>query len=379
MNKNLIFALSSFSSILILNTSAENLSKNEATEYQAIAVKKLGEQLKKERAKDLDEKRIILGDKTLRFEYKTFGEEPEGGHSLYISMHGGGGTTAAVNDQQWKNQISLYKPEEGYYLAPRAATNTWNLWHEAHIDPMFDQLIENFVVLKGVNPNKVYLTGYSAGGDGTYQLAPRMADRWAAAAMMAGHPNDAKPDNLYNLPFFIQCGGKDKAYDRNKIAQQWGEKLDELEKQHPGHYPHKWIVYPEHGHWMKLECKQAIPWMAKYTRNPWPKTIVWTQDDITQNRFYWLSNEAPKKDQSITAKLAGQTITLDSDNIPAITLRLSDHLLDLDKEIIVKNGKGEILFQGTVPRTKEAIETSLKERFDPSSVATASLQVQLKQ
>ena len=42
-----------------------------------------------------------------------------------------------VNDQQWENQKKLYTLDEGIYLAPRAPTNTWNLWHEAHIDRLF--------------------------------------------------------------------------------------------------------------------------------------------------------------------------------------------------------------------------------------------------
>ena len=46
------------------------------------------------------------------------------------------------------------------------------------------RLIENLVALQEVNPNRVYLMGYSAGGDGVYQVAPRMADTLAAAAMM---------------------------------------------------------------------------------------------------------------------------------------------------------------------------------------------------
>ena len=40
------------------------------------------------------------------------------------------------------------------------------------------------IVFEDVDPNRVYLLGYSAGGDGVYQLAPRMADRFAAASMM---------------------------------------------------------------------------------------------------------------------------------------------------------------------------------------------------
>ncbi len=44
-------------------------------------------------------------------------------------MHGGGAVPVQVNDQQWLNQIQLYRPEEGIYVAPRAPTNTWNLSH----------------------------------------------------------------------------------------------------------------------------------------------------------------------------------------------------------------------------------------------------------
>lgn len=328
-----------------------------------------------ERAPELKAKVIEHGDKRMRFDYLKYGDEPENGHSLFISMHGGGSGPARMNDGQWRNQLRLYKPTEGYYVAPRAPTNTWNLWHEGHIDPMFDRLIEDFVVLKGVNPNRVYLTGYSAGGDGTYQLAPRLADRFAAAAMMAGHPNEARPVNLYNLPFFIQMGGKDAAYDRNKIAAVWNEKLDKLAKENPGGYVHKTIIYPQYGHWMNGDDKVAIPWMLEKNRNPWPKTVVWHQDDITVKRFYWLYNENPQKDQEIRASVANQTITLETDNIKNITLRLHDKLIDLDQEITVVNAAGKQLFNGKVPRSREAIETSFKQRHDPATAATATLEI----
>lgn len=63
---------------------------------------------------------IKLGDKTLRWESRKFGDAPFGRRSLWISMHGGGNAAPAVNDQQWRNQIRLYEPAEGIYLAPRA-------------------------------------------------------------------------------------------------------------------------------------------------------------------------------------------------------------------------------------------------------------------
>ena len=127
---------------------------------------------------------ISLGDHEMRFETRSYGKAPESGRALFISMHGGGGAPAAVNDSQWKNQVRLgdaYRQDGSLYLAPRAPTNTWNLWHQAHIDAFFDRLIEKLIVLENIDPDRVFFIGYSAGGDGVYQLAPRMADRLAGA------------------------------------------------------------------------------------------------------------------------------------------------------------------------------------------------------
>ena len=353
------------------------LSKEQATAATESSYKTQLEKVKLASASEMKEEKVTFGDKTMPYKYITYGKAPEGGHSLYISMHGGGGAPPQVNDGQWRNQIHLYKPKEGIYLAPRAATDTWDLWQQSHIDPMFSMIIDRFVAHHGVNPNKVYVTGYSAGGDGTYQLAPRMADQWAGAAMMAGHPGDAKPHNLLNLAYYIQCGAKDYPYKRNELAKQWGEMLDKLEKENPGYYPHAWEVYPQHGHWMKLDCKKAIPWMAKHTRNPWPKKINWHQDNVTSTRFAWLANDKPVKDQLITAEVKGQTITLTTENVTEITLRLSDALLDLDQEITVVDKDGKQLFKGKVARTQEAITTSLEQRLDKTTVASALLKVKL--
>jgi len=329
------------------------------------------------RNKELKDKILIHDDLKMRFEARVLGDKPAKGHSLWISMHGGGGAPPAVNDSQWQNQINLYTPEEGIYIAPRAPTNTWNLWHEPHIDILFDRLIANLVLSGQVDPNRIYLLGYSAGGDGAYQLAPRMADRFAAAAMMAGHPNDAEPLGLRNLPFAIYMGGKDAAYDRNKVARQWGDKLAELRKADPEGYPHRVQIYDDLGHWMNGKDAEALPWMSQHTRNPWPKSIVWHQSSVTHNRFYWLAlpNDIPTQGQTIRASVDGQIIHIQTNDVNQLTLRLSDTLVDLDQPIgVTINGKRH--FAGIVPRTRQAIEQSLAERPDPASAATATLDLE---
>ncbi len=320
-------------------------------------------------------KALTIGDKTLKWETRVFGDAPAGGRSLFISMHGGGNAPPAVNDGQWRNQIRLYEPAEGIYLAPRAPTDTWNLWHEPHIDGLFQRLIDAQVAVNGVNPDKVYLLGYSAGGDGVWQLAPRMADRFAAAAMMAGHPGDASLLPLRDLPFAVFMGGADGAYDRNRHAAEKTAELARLHAADPGGYTFMSRIYLGLPHWMDRKDAEALPWMARFTRDPWPKRVVWVQDDVPHDRFYWLRiGDAGqlKVGGTIVATAAGQAITIAGDVPPGLTLRLSDRLLDLDRPVRV-TVNGSVVFAGKVPRTARAIWQSLEERADPASAATALL------
>ena len=216
----------------------KKLSKQEAAAAMQLVHPFFQNKLKEEFTGQWNDSTLVLGDYELQFRYKKFGQKPADGWSLYISMHGGGNTRPEMNDRQWQNQIDLYEPAEGIYMAPRAPTDSWNMWHQSHVDDLFNLFIQLAEVFEGINTNRVYLTGYSAGGDGVYQLASRMADRFAAAAMMAGHPNDASPLGLRNLSFALHMGAEDAAYNRNRVAQEWGEKLVELQRNDPQGYIH---------------------------------------------------------------------------------------------------------------------------------------------
>jgi poly(3-hydroxybutyrate) depolymerase len=320
-------------------------------------------------------KTITVGGKTMKWGDRTFGTAPAQGRSLWISLHGGGNAPPEVNEGQWHNQIRLYQPAEGLYLAPRAPTDTWNLWHEPHIDPLLQRLIDAQIAINGVDPDRVYLMGYSAGGDGVWQLAPRMADRFAAAAMMAGHPGDASLLPLRDLPFAILMGGADDAYDRNRLAAEKTAELARLHAADPGGYVYLSRIYEGLPHWMNRRDAEAVPWMARFTRDPWPRRIVWVQDDVTADRFYWLripDAAAAKRGDRIDATVDGQTIALTGTVPSRMTLRLSDRLVDLDRPVRV-TVEGRQVFSGRVPRTAAAIRASLTERFDPTSAATATL------
>ena len=356
------------------------ISKSEAEEAQVIIWQDHMSLIKSQRLNEMKNKRIKIGDKTLKFDFLIYGEKPKSGRSLYISMHGGGGAPAAVNDGQYENQKRLYSPMEGVYFVPRAPTNTWNLWHQGHIDSFFQRVIENMVLFEDVNPNRVYIMGYSAGGDGVYQLAPRLADRLAAAAMMAGHPNETRPDGLRNLPFTLHMGALDGAYNRNKKAAEWKTMLAELHKNDPGGYINFVQLHEGKGHWMNLEDRVAVPWMAKHTRTSTPELIVWRQDDITHSRFYWLAvNKDHTKGRTlIRVKREGQTFTIEHSDVSQILIRVNDDMINFDKKITVIY-EGGILFKDKVSRETETIQKTFRERHDPTAVFSAEIEINIPQ
>ena len=148
---------------------------------------------------------------------------------LYIAMHGGGGCPKQVNDSQYQHmQVYWFNntiDDGGIYVATRGITNSWKLHWENNSYACYDRIIENAILLNDVDPNRVYLMGYSAGGDGVYRVTPVMPDRFAAVNMCAGHPNGVSVTNFMHVPTLLQVGECDTAYNRHKIAVQYNQSL----------------------------------------------------------------------------------------------------------------------------------------------------------
>lgn len=322
---------------------------------------------------------VTADNLSMPYSWKVFGNMPEGGHSLWISLHGGGSAPTSVNDSQWENQKRLYRPEEGIYLAPRAPWDDWNMWFKAPIDPMFETLIRTMVVYHDVNPDKVYLLGYSAGGDGVWRLAPRMADHWAAASMMAGHPGDVSLVNVRNMPFTIWVGEQDAAYNRNNEVRLRGEVLDSLQTADPEGYIHETHVVGGKGHWMDLVDAAALPWMAAFTRDTRPKHIIWRQEEVTHTHFYWLEvpEEEALRGNTIEVTVEGNDIRLLHCDYSHLTFLLDDDLVNLDQNVRILSGDA-VLADTLLPRTSATLLATLERRGDPSYAFSAQLDLKLR-
>ena len=351
--------------LISLPLTAQNLTKAQAKqEAQALSTQWLADTKTRYR-QAWQNQHLIIGSKIMPFWHTTFGTKPSDGYSLFISLHGGGNAPSQLNDSQWENQKQLYQPVNSIYLVPRAPYDDWDMWFKPDLDAFYAALIQMCVAYLDVNPDKVYLIGYSAGGDGVWRMAPRMADTWAGASMMAGHPGDVSLLNLRNIPFMVWCGALDDAYNRNRECTLRGMELDSLHTQDPEGYIHETHIVAGKPHWMDLADAAALPWLQRHQRNPYPTRIVWRQEEVTHPHFYWLSAPADQLQRGKTVRLTlqGNTVNIQQCDYNQLTLHFNDQMVNLDKPITIRHN-GKTLFKGKLPRTLTNLQTTLAQRSD---------------
>lgn len=197
---------------------------------------------------------IEMNGRRMQYTLDIMGSPDENGlYPLYITLHGGGGTSKQENNGEWQTMRNYYRDNvtNGIYVAVRGIEDTWNMHFTDDVFPLYDRLIEDLVLLKKADPNRVYLLGFSAGGDGVYGVAPRMADKFAAVNMSSGHPNGVSLLNVSNLPFEIQVGIRD-FYTEDALRSVRGAEFENIlngyHEQYGYDFTHRVLVHVPEGH-----------------------------------------------------------------------------------------------------------------------------------
>lgn len=107
--------------------------------------------------------------------------------------------------------------------------------------PQLSALLDRARASYHVDLDRVYLTGLSMGGYGTWHLAAAQPQRFAAIAPICGGGNPNEACNLKNLPVWAFHGAKDRI-----VPISESEKMVTALKACGGNV--KFTVYPEAGH-----------------------------------------------------------------------------------------------------------------------------------
>ena len=169
-----------------------------------------------------------------------FGKDPAKRYPLIIVLHGAGDMDANFTTfQQHPIDKGLADFTRAKYpaivVAPFTQMNGWS-------PQMVDALLSEMLAKEPVDPDRVYLTGFSMGGAGTWHTATAYPQRYAAIIPIAGggDTHDAAP--LKDMPIWAFHGEADDVVNVSQSKNSVQAVSD------AGGHP-KLTLYPGVGHW----------------------------------------------------------------------------------------------------------------------------------
>ena len=134
---------------------------------------------------------------------------------LIVFLHGAGETGDNNTSQVGPNIDNLFeaaKQRRAFLYAPQATTFNWsNMGRTTQVMEMVDQALASYEI----DPLRIYVTGLSMGGGGTWNMLNRFSERFAAGVPIAAVPpvSDFDPQNLVKLPIWAFHARDDNAVD----------------------------------------------------------------------------------------------------------------------------------------------------------------------
>lgn len=364
------------------------------------------------RKSELQKGKITIGNYTMTFYAEIIGKPDSDGYPIYFGLHGGGNTDTKIQKEQYELMQNYYNYSisSGIYIVPLSLEARYDEHYLPESFLFYDRLIEDAVMFNNGNPNRVYMLGFSSGGDGVYAISPLYADKLAAANMSAGYPHVHKLENMYNLPICLQVGENDDAYDRNVLVAQFDSWLDELNKKYGGGYLHDVYIHKDGTHnswsdvinknqsvvdrksitdWLKNKKNinyvktntDAVRWVNKYKRNPIPNKVVWATnvaDGIRESKaFYWLDRDGYLDYSTIVASYSKSSNSVNIEKCDAskgtLKIYLNSDMVNLFKDVSVTVAGKKFVVTPVI--STQIMEETLKARGDINYMFDAEIDI----
>ena len=138
--------------------------------------------------------------------------KPETKYPLLISLHGSGGR----GSKNWEgncganevlSQPALQQKYPCYIIAPTVNRN--QRWDGAPLTALIE-LIKKSLKQHSIDPARIYVTGQSMGGAGTYSAILTEPNLFAAAVPVCGRGQPDQAKKIVHLPIWIFHGEKDR-------------------------------------------------------------------------------------------------------------------------------------------------------------------------
>lgn len=142
--------------------------------------------------------------------------DPRQKYPLALFLHGAG-EKGEDNERQITNGAEQFASPEVretypcFVAVPQCPEHHW--WTDAAVMRMLFGLLESIGREYAVDPGRVYITGVSMGGFGTWEAIERHPDYFAAAVPVCGGGNPADAARIRNVPVWVFHGAADRVVD----------------------------------------------------------------------------------------------------------------------------------------------------------------------
>jgi predicted esterase len=205
----------------------------------------------------LKQKLGLLDTKYLVYLPKGYHKDEEKRWPFILFLHGRGERGSDVQDVKRSGIPKLIADGNNFpfiIVSPQCSMEDGS-WQPKRLELLLDKIAEDY----RVDPKRIYCTGLSMGGFGTWRMAQEFPDRFAAIAPVCGGADPRDVERIKDIPTWVFHGAKDDAVP----LKQSQEMVDALKKL--GANP-KFTVYPNlyHNSWSETyDNPELYQWLLK--------------------------------------------------------------------------------------------------------------------
>ncbi len=180
---------------------------------------------------------------------------------LMVFLHGAGERGSVLNKVKVHGPPKIVKNRKDFpfiVVSPQCPEGDW--WTEK-VEVLIN-LVDDISARYKVDKNRIYLTGLSMGGYGTWALASAYPERFAAIAPICGGGSRIMSLRLKDIPIWVFHGAKDQV-----VPLEESEEMVNAIRKRGGDV--KFTIYPDAGHdsWTESYNNQELyDWFLEHSK-----------------------------------------------------------------------------------------------------------------